>query len=145
MNINVLHEFYSGANVHLCHSFGGLLSIHAIYHGRANVQGGGGWTLMSIHLKKCKVALWFTLRGASCLLFFPVFSSILITLVGEGELVFVLLVHLFVSYAHVNLCPFLSSFWCQGLAATSDCGTLWTFLITFFHCIYIIRSKQFVL
>ena len=99
---------------------------------------------MSIHLKKCKVALWFTLRGASCLLFFPVLFSILITLVGEGELVFVLLVHLFVSYAHVNLCPFFSSFWCQGLAATSDCGTLWTFLITFFHCIYIIRSKQFV-
>ena len=79
---------------------------------------------MSIHLKKCKVALWFTLRGASCLLFFPVLFSILITLVGEGELVFVLLVHLFVSYAHVNLCPFFSSFWCQGLAATSDCGTL---------------------
>ena len=30
-----------------------------------------------------------------------------------------LIVHLFVSYAHVNLCHFLSSSWCQGLAATS--------------------------
>ena len=34
-----------------------------------------------------------------------------------------LIVHLFVSYAHVNLCHFFSSSWCQGLAATSACGS----------------------
>ena len=39
--------------------------------------------------------------------------------------------HLFVSYAHVNLCHFFSSSWCQGLAATSACGSSWTFLFTF--------------
>ena len=42
-----------------------------------------------------------------------------------------LIVHLFVSYAHVNLCHFFSSSWCQGLAATSACGSYWTFLFTF--------------
>ena len=33
-----------------------------------------------------------------------------------------LIVHLFVSYAYVNLCHFVSSTWCRGLAATSSCG-----------------------
>ena len=42
-----------------------------------------------------------------------------------------LIVHLFVSYAHVNLSNFFSSSWCQGLAATSTCGSSWTFLFTF--------------
>ena len=42
-----------------------------------------------------------------------------------------LIVHLFVSYAHINLCHFFSSSWCQGLAATSVCGCFWTFLFTF--------------
>ena len=42
-----------------------------------------------------------------------------------------LVVHLFVSYAHVNLCHFFSSSWCQGLASTSACGSSWTFLYTF--------------
>ena len=41
-----------------------------------------------------------------------------------------LIVHLFVSYAHVNLCHFFSS-WCRGLAAASACGFSWTFLFTF--------------
>ena len=44
-----------------------------------------------------------------------------------------LIVHLFVSYAHVNLCHFFSSSCCQGLAATSACGTPWTFLFTLFN------------
>ena len=43
-----------------------------------------------------------------------------------------LIVHLFVSYAHVNLCHFFSSSWCRGLAAASACGSSWTFLFTFF-------------
>ena len=42
-----------------------------------------------------------------------------------------LIVHLFVSYAHVNLCHFFSSSWCRGLAAASACGSFWTFLFTF--------------
>ena len=43
-----------------------------------------------------------------------------------------LIVHLFVSYAHVNLCHFFSSSWCRGLAAASACGSSWTFLFTMF-------------
>ena len=44
-----------------------------------------------------------------------------------------LIVHLFVSYAHVNLCNFFSSSWCRGLAeAASACGSSWTCLFTFF-------------
>ena len=41
------------------------------------------------------------------------------------------IVHLLVSYAHVNLCHFFSSSWCQGFAATSACGSSWSFLFTF--------------
>ena len=52
---------------------------------------------------------------------------------GKRQLVFVLIVHLFVSYAHVNLCHFFSSSWCLGLAAASACGSSWTFLFTFFQ------------
>ena len=52
---------------------------------------------------------------------------------GKMELVFVLIVHLFVSYAHVNLCYVFSSSWCRGLAAASACGSSWTFLFTFLH------------
>ena len=42
-----------------------------------------------------------------------------------------LIVHLFISFAHVNLCHFFSSSWCRGLAAVSACGSSWTFLFTF--------------
>ena len=42
-----------------------------------------------------------------------------------------LIVHLFVSYAHVNLCHFFSSSCCRGLAAASACGSSWIFLFTF--------------
>ena len=40
------------------------------------------------------------------------------------------IVHLFVSYALVNLCHLFSSSGCQGLAATSAYGFSWTFLFT---------------
>ena len=50
---------------------------------------------------------------------------------GKTELVFVLIVRLFVSYAHVNLYHIFSSSWCQGLAVASACGFSWTFLFTF--------------
>ena len=42
-----------------------------------------------------------------------------------------LIVHLFVSYAHVNLCLFFSSSCCRGLAGASACSSSWTFLFTF--------------
>ena len=62
--------------------------------------------------------------------FFSPFSN-LITCLGKKELVFLFIVYLFVSNAHVNLCHFFSSSWCQVLAATSACGSFWTFLFTF--------------
>ena len=42
-----------------------------------------------------------------------------------------LIVQMCVSYAHVNLCHSFVSTWCQGLAATSCCGSSLTFLFTF--------------
>ena len=50
-----------------------------------------------------------------------------------------LIVHLFVSYAHVNLCHFFSSAWYQGMAATS-CGSSWTFLFFFFF-VFVFQFK----
>ena len=35
----------------------------------------------------------------------------------------------FVYFTCVNFCHF--TLWCQGLAAACDCGTPWTFLLTF--------------
>ena len=60
------------------------------------------------------VALWFILWGASCFKVFPCSLSscffspfnIVITSLGEGELVCVLLVRLFVCFLHVSCCPF---------------------------------------
>ena len=40
------------------------------------------------------------------------------------------IVHLFVNYAHVNLCHFSLPPGNQGLAATSACDSFWTFLFT---------------
>ena len=54
-------------------------------------------------------------------------------------------VHLFVSYAHVNLCHLFSFPWCLGLVAASACGSSWTFLFTFLgvsHLISQISSKK---
>ena len=70
------------------------------------------------------------------LLFVNVFFSVLLAFwspcLGKRELVFVLIVYLFVSYAHVNLCHFFSSSWCRGLAAVASvCVSSWTFLFTF--------------
>ena len=57
--------------------------------------------------------------------------SILITLLGEEGAGLVLIVLLFVSYLHVNLCHFFSSSWCRDLTAAYACGSSWTFLFTF--------------
>ena len=43
------------------------------------------------------------------------------------------IVHLFVSYAHVNLRHFFSSSVCRGFAVASACGSSWTFLFTFYQ------------
>ena len=66
------------------------------------------------------------------------------------ELVFVLIVHLFVSYAHVNLCHFFASSWCQGLAATSACALPGLFYLPFLvhlpghlHSLFYLRSAFF--
>ena len=52
-----------------------------------------------------------------------------------------LIVHLFLSYAHVNPCHSFSSSWCRGLAAASACGSTWTFLITFLLTIVKVTYK----
>ena len=81
--------------------------------------------------------LFCTLRDTLCLVlpyslsvcFFRPFS-ILITLLGEEGAglcacyAFVLRVYVFV---------FFSSSGCRGLAAVCDCGTPWTFLLTFYR------------
>ena len=65
------------------------------------------------------VALVYTTRRfmfGLALLFVYVFSVLLAfwsPCLGKRELVFVLIVHLFVSYAHGNLCHFFSSSWCR--------------------------------
>ena len=35
-------------------------------------------------------------------------------------------------FVHVSFCHFFSSSWCRGLATVCDCGTSWTFQLTFF-------------
>ena len=83
------------------------------------------------------VALWFILRGASCFKVFPcslsscfvIPSALWSPRLGKRELVYVLLVHLFVCFVRVSFCHFSS--WCRGLAAVCDCGTPWIFLLTF--------------
>ena len=87
--------------------------------------------------EKWRVPLGLVLPCSLSMCFFRLFS-ILITLLGEEgiskrEPVSVLIVHLFVSYAHVNLCHFFSSSWCRRLAAASACGSSWTFLFTFLN------------
>ena len=53
-------------------------------------------------------------------------------LAWERELVYVLLVYLFLDFSRVNLLSFFSSSWCQELVVACDFGTPWTFLLTFF-------------
>ena len=83
------------------------------------------------------VALWFILRGASCFKIFPCslsscffipFSSIITPLWEEGA---GLCACLFVLYVLGFFLSFFYSSWCRGLAAVCDCGTLWSFLLTF--------------
>ena len=59
------------------------------------------------------LAFWFILRGASCLVLPCSLSSCFFSplalkspRLGKRELVYLLLVHLFVCFARVNFCPF---------------------------------------
>ena len=78
------------------------------------------------------VALWLILRGASCLslpyslssCFFSPFSICLFIFFSPFSIYFVRTIFF----------SFYSSSWCQGFAAVCDCGTPWTFLLTFFTC-----------
>ena len=81
------------------------------------------------------VALWFILRGdlfyvLHCVILFLCFSVILalrLSCLGKRELILVLFVRLFDLRLFVS-----SSSWCLGRAAVCDCGTPWTFLLSFF-------------
>ena len=64
--------------------------------------------------------------------------SILITSLGEEKAclcdsrVFVVVFFIIIILHALIFCPCFSSSWCQGLAAASDSGSLWTFLLKFF-------------
>ena len=84
------------------------------------------------------VTLWLLLRGVSCLSLALLFVLVFLVILAlwspcsrQRELIYVFLLHLFVYFARVDL-NFFSSSWCHGLAATSDCDTSWTFLLTVF-------------
>ena len=84
------------------------------------------------------LALWFILQSdlfyvLPCVILFLYFSVLLalrLPRLGKRELILVLFVRLF------NLCLFglsvSSSSWCLGRPAVCDCGTPWTFLLSFF-------------
>ena len=91
------------------------------------------WSRCCSYSVKCCSLHYEALHVWSCpALCLCVSFSILSPCLGKRELVFVLIVHLFVSLAHVNLCHYFSSSWCRGLAAASSCGSSWTFLFTLF-------------
>ena len=111
--------------------------LHVIHHYKVSIF--LKWHFDWFSKRIIKKTISFTLRGASCLVLpcslFMCFSVLLAfwsPCLGKRVLVFVLIVHLFISYAHVNLCHFLSSSWCRRLAVASACGSSWTFLFTCF-------------
>ena len=55
-----------------------------------------------------------------------------------------LLVHLFVCFLCVSFCPFFSSSWSWELVAVCDCGTPWTFVLTFFNIHIKACSSNFI-
>ena len=85
------------------------------------------------------VASWFILRGdlfyvlpcVILLLCFSVLLALRLPRLGKRELILVLFVRLF-DLCLFGFVGFLSSSWCLGRAAVSDCGTPWTFLLPFF-------------
>ena len=125
-----------------------------------NSRVGGGknqeWTVnKDIWFLLC--GLWFYTTGASFKVFpyslsscFFILFSIVITLLveeGAGLCASRAFVCLFV-YVLVFVIFLFSLSWCRGLAAVCDCGTPWTFLLTFlkiFGCIYLQFCYNFVL
>ena len=88
----------------------------------------------------CLVVYTTIVFGASCFTIFlcslsscfVIHLNIVISLFGQegtglcASRAFVLL------FCTCYLLSFFSSSWCLGLAAVCDCGTSWTFLLTFF-------------
>ena len=81
------------------------------------------------------VALYCTLRGASCLVLpcslsmcFSILLAFCSPCLGKRELVFVLIVYFLLAMHTLIFVTFFSSFWCRGSAAASACGSSWTFL-----------------
>ena len=73
-------------------------------------------------------------RGSDYFVWIPNFCSCL----GKSELVFVLIVHLFFSYAHVNLRHFFSSFMMSGVGCDF---CLWPFPAIF---VYLFEFRYFL-
>ena len=91
------------------------------------------------------VALWFILRGdlfvcLSVCHFVLVFFSIAITSLGEERANFSAF-RTFVRIVLVWICRSSSS-WGLGRAAVCDCGTPWTFSLTFFSIIQYSASRR---
>ena len=97
------------------------------------------WWSRSVLFLFC-VALWFILRGTSCLKVFPCslpsccFIPFIIVVSslreeGAGQCASRAFVCLFCT-CYVLSC--FSSSWCRGLAEVCDCNTPWTFLLTFY-------------
>ena len=105
-------------------------------------------TSLNIMWLLCRCSIVYGLHVWSCPALCLWVSSVLLAFLSpclrKRELVIVLIVHLFVSYAHVNLCHVFSSSWCQGLAATSACGSSWTLVFTFFLIIMLDIMKNIV-
>ena len=100
----------------------------------------------------CCVALW-PFHAESCL---ALCSHVVVVQsclalrsprLGKRELVYVLLMLLFVYFAYIKFCPFSLALqsWCQGLAATCVCGTPWTFLLTLWLEKLMLRKNDIII
>ena len=76
-------------------------------------------------------ALLYTYR--SLCLFFQSYLAMWSLTLGKRELVSVLLVYLFGNFSSRQFLSFFFPSLCQELAATCDCGTFWTFLLSFYE------------
>ena len=60
----------------------------------------------------------------------------------KRELVYMLLVDLFVYFACATILSFCSSSWYHGLAAAFDCGIPWTLRLTIFQITHMSSQMQ---
>ena len=98
-------------------AFRKLLSVYVLSYFPFGFEG-RMWDLIVSVLDHC-LSFYFSCSLSSCLRF------------RKRELVFVLLVHLFVCFAACMFLSLFSSSWCRGLAVVCDCGIPWTFLLLF--------------